>query len=532
VGNASYSNRKDLRLKKIDPTSVCTDILKSLQSFPINLQKVYPKSFRSLNGLTYGLIRTLEGKKLIVMGEVSRIADDPFKGETYHQSSTLKVCDLSIENTQTLMTLFPYTKPTSLKKRPITIGVGDRLGLATPGHIRAIQRFQVGPVLAQQSVRENAQTGRTFTQVIQDAAWAVFQENYQSGYGADGDHLKSLREVENALDAGVSMVTLDLSEKLNLEAFRDPIEVIDRKFIEEIDEGDAEVLFHLFLNKDFSFRIPNGGFSIQFDKEILKRNVLFLHKAIDFTQEVYEFIHSRPGDHGSIDFEISIDETPFPTSPENHLFFIIELNYRGISIDSLAPRFIGEFQKGVDYRGDLAEFREQFYQHAMIARDFGNYKISIHSGSDKFSVFPDMGEIAKAGIHLKTAGTSWLEAMRLIALTKPSLYIEMHQFALSVFEEASKLYHVTTDLNRIPKIETLTDQELPSFLDQEDSRQLLHITYGYLLNAKGENGGQLFRDRFFQTLAQYEEEYWSLLETHIEKHLNSLGVEKVKLPVQ
>ena len=116
--------------------------------------------------------------------------------------------------------------------------------------------------------------------------------------------------------------------------------------------------------------------------------------------------------------------------------------------------------------------------------------------------------------------------MRLIALTKPSLYSEMHQFALSVFEEASKLYHVTTDLNRIPKIETLPDQELPSFLDREDSRQLLHITYGYLLNAKGENGEQLFRDRFFQTLAQYEEEYWSLLETHIEKHLNSLGVEK------
>ena len=458
------------------------------------------------------------------------MTEDPFKGETYHQSSALTVCDLSIENTRTLMALFPYTKPTSLKKLPITIGVGDRLGLATPGHIRAVQRFQVGPVLAQQSVRENLQTGRTFIQVIQDAAWAVFQENYQSGYGADGDHLKSLHEVENALDAGVSMVTLDLSEKLNFEAFSDPLEAINRKFIEEIDKGDAEVFFHLFLNKDFIFRIPNGGFSIQFSEEILKRNVLFFQKAIDFTQEVYEFIHSRPGDHAPIDFEISIDETPFPTSPENHLFFIIELNYRGISIDSLAPRFIGEFQKGIDYRGDLAEFREQFYQHATIARDFGNYKISIHSGSDKFSVFPDVGEIAKGGLHLKTAGTSWLEAMRLIALRNPFLYIEMHRFALSVFEEASNLYHVTANLDRIPKIETFTDQELPSLLDQEDSRQLLHITYGYLLNAKDKNEEPLFRDRFFQTLAQYEEEYWSLLQTHIEKHLNSLGAEKVKPP--
>jgi len=78
----------------------------------------------------------------------------------------------------------------------MTIGTGDRLGVATPGHIRAIKKFQVHPVLAQQSVRENAQTGRSFTQVIQDAAWAVFQENYQEGYGADADHLKSLQEVK------------------------------------------------------------------------------------------------------------------------------------------------------------------------------------------------------------------------------------------------------------------------------------------------------------------------------------------------
>lgn len=458
------------------------------------------------------------------MGKKGPVLTDPFKGSCFQQKSTLKVCDLSSENTEYLMTLFPYTKPISLRKHSITIGTGDRLGVATPGHIRAVQKFGVLPVLAQQSVRENRQTGRNFKEVIQDVAWAVFQENYQSGYGADGDHLKSLQEVKNALDAGVSMVTLDLSEKLNLEAFQDPGEVIDRKFKEEIDEEDAKVLFHLFLNKEFPFKIPHGGFSIQLDEESLKRNVLLFHKAIDFTEEVYKFILSRSGGQAPIDFEISIDETPFPTSPENHLFFIIELNYRGIHIDSLAPRFIGEFQKGVDYRGNLSEFREQFYQHAIIAQDFGNYKISIHSGSDKFSVFPDIGEMAQKGLHLKTAGTSWLEAMRLIALMNPSLYREMHQFALSIFKEASKLYHVTVDLDRIPKIETVQDQELPSLLEQEDSRQLLHITYGYLLNAKDENGKNLFKDRLFHNLTQYEEDYWSLLEKHIEKHINALGL--------
>jgi hypothetical protein len=424
------------------------------------------------------------------------------------------------------MAFFPYTKPISLRNDSITIGTGDRLGMATPGHVRAIQKFQVRPVLAQQSVRENFQTGRNFTGMIQDAAWAVFQENYQRGYGADGDHLKSIQEVKNALDAGVSMLTLDLSENLNFEAFNDSKESINRKFKDEMDEGDSEVLLHLFLNKEFPFKGYHGEVSIRFDKESIKRNALLFHKAIDFTEEVYDFVLSQLGYQNSIDFEISIDETPFPTSPENHLFLVIALNHRGVRIHSLAPRFIGEFQKAIDYRGDIESFRKQFYQHVLIAKNYGNYKISIHSGSDKFTVFPYMGELAKGGLHLKTAGTSWLEALRLIALINPFLYREMHRFALSIFKEASKPYHVTTDLDRIPNLEELRDQDLPGLLDRDDSRQLLHITYGFLLNAKAEDGKLLFRDRLYHQLTKYEEDYWSLLENHIEKHLNFLGVEK------
>ncbi len=84
------------------------------------------------------------------------------------------------------MALFPYTKPVPLRKYPFTIGAGDRLGMATPGHIRAVEKFNVRPVLAQQSVRENGQTGRDFREMIRDTAWSVFQENYRRGYGADG----------------------------------------------------------------------------------------------------------------------------------------------------------------------------------------------------------------------------------------------------------------------------------------------------------------------------------------------------------
>jgi hypothetical protein len=324
------------------------------------------------------------------------------------------------------------------------------------------------------------------------------------------------------------MITLDLTEKLNPSAFTASEAEVDRQFLNQIGEDESKILFHLFLNKAFRLSGAHGDFSIQFDEQSVKRNALLFYPAIDFTEKAYEFIRSRLKGRNSVDFEISIDETPFMTSPENHLFFVICLTQRGVRIDSLAPRFVGEFQKAIDYRGDLAEFRRQFYQHALIARDYGSYKISIHSGSDKFSVFPSMGELAGKGLHLKTAGTSWVEAMRLIARRAPQLYREMHQYALTVFHEAAKLYSVTTDLAKIPKLDEVKDRDLPKYLDQdqEDSRQLIHLTYGYLLNARDDKGEFRFRHRFFQTLTDNEEEYWDLLDKHFQKHLLALGLKK------
>ncbi len=499
-------------------------IIRSLRDFPIDLLKVYPSSLCFKNGLMYGLIRTQEGKKLAVMGERSHVLKDGFEGQCYHQASSLKICDLSPENTGGLMTLFPYTKPVSLREYPMTIGIGDSLGVATPGQIRAIKKFKVHPVLAQQSAAENVQTGRDFVQVIQDAAWAVFQEDYQEGYGADADHLRSLQEVKSALDAGVSMVTLDLSEKISPDILQEPKELIDRRFKEEVDEGDARVIFHLFLDKEFSFADPHEKFFIRFNEESVKRNTLLFHRALGFAEEVYELIRSRTGNRPLVDLAICLDEMSFPTSPENHFYLALELSHRGVHIQSLAPRFLGAFEKGIGYPENEETFRAQFYQHALIAQDEGNYKISVQSGIDKFPAFPYMGELAGGGLHLKTAATGWLEAIRLVALVNPSLYREMHRFTLSIFNEASSVNRVTGDLNRIPKLEDLQDQELPALLDREDLRQLLDITYGYLLNAKNEAGDSLFKHRLYHTLMQYEEDYWSLLEEHIEKQLSALGV--------
>lgn len=501
-------------------------IIRALKAFPVDLLKVYPRSFCHKNRLGYALIRTPDGKKLAVMGERSRVLKNPFQGNCHHQLLSLKLCDLSDGNTESLMELFPYTKPVSLQKYPTTVGTGDRLGVATPGHLRAIRRFYVHPILAQQSIMENSQTGREFTKVIRDAAWAVFQENYHEGYGADGDHLQSLQEVKCAVNAGVSMVTLDLSKKVNPEALREPENWIDRKFDEQIDEGDAKVMFHLFLDKEFVFTGTEGEFTIRFDEESVKRNALLFRKAFDFTEEVYEWIRSQSKNEGSIDVEISMAEAPFTTSPENHFFSALELSHRGVRIQSLAPRFIDENQRRIEDFGGREAFRRQFYLHNLIAQDYGSYKISIHSRSDKVSVFSNLGESSKRFLHLKIHDTSWREAIRLIATVNPTLFREMCPFARPRFEETSKLSNVTTDPGRIPNIGKRSDEELPGLLEREESRKLFDTTYGYLLNTKDPVGKNLFRDRIYDTLMQHEEDYWSMLETHVEKHLKLFGVGK------
>jgi hypothetical protein len=411
----------------------------------------------------------------------------------------------------------------------MTVGIGALLGLAIPGHIRAIKKFQVHPVLAQYTaVEENATIGRNFTQGIQDAVWAVFQENYQDGYGAGGDPLKSLQEVKEALDAGVSMITLDPAGKMSSEAFQASKGWIDRRFKEEIDEGDAQVTFHLFLDKEFVWKGPEGEFAIGFDEESVKRNTLFFYKAMDLIEEVYQLIRSKTGNRPLVDFEISLEEAPFPTSPENHFFFALELSHRGVRIQSLAPQFVGEFQKGMDDRKDRETFHRQFYQHALIAQDYGSYKISLHSERNELPVLSEMGGMSNGSFHLKTAGASWLEAVRLVALRNPSLYREIHRYASSSIKEASERSWGTTDLNQITNLQKVHHQEPPRLLDQEDSRELLQIPNGFVLKATDGDGKNLFRDPVYDTLIQYEEEYWSLLEKHIEHHLNSLGIKKTE----
>lgn len=478
-----------------------------IQQDPALVATVYESSVHALNGTVLFLAGRKSVKRLYACGAGTGLFQEL---EGMAIAADVKECELTVANSLTLRKYFPFTNPVALAGHATTIGLGDRLGLATPGHLQTVKSFNVRPVLAQQSIRELNLTGRTYAEVLADAVWAVFQEDYQGGFGADGDHLKTPDEVRMALDNGYTMITLDCSEHIkNIPSASDP--AVETHY-GSLDAAEKSRLEAKFLGKTFEA----GGLKITFSPELLRYNAAVYQRAINFAIGIYQQILkplSRP-----VDFEVSIDETQTATDPASHFFVALQLVEAGVKVVSLAPRFCGEFQKGVDYQGDIEQFEKEFKEHFQIAEHFG-YKVSVHSGSDKFSIFPIVGRESGGKLHVKTAGTNWLEAVRVIAAADPGLYREMHRYALEHFGEAKKYYHVTTDLARIPNIDGLSDASLPELLYQKDARQLLHITYGLILLSKDEHR---FRERIYDCLAKNEDLYAKYLRWHIGNHLRTL----------
>ncbi|WP_156158168.1 tagaturonate epimerase family protein [Gordoniibacillus kamchatkensis] len=472
--------------------------------------RVYSASWTEADGAKLVMIRTAEGRFIAAVG--SGELYDSLQGETVEGG---KLCPLTHANRLVLNRFLPHTKPQAFGTQIATIGLGDRLGIASPGHIRTVRGRSVRPILAQQSIRELNLTGRTYEDVLDAACYAAFQEGYKDGFGADGDHLKKAEDIEYALRLGFTMLTLDCSEQID-------------NTVGNLSPADVEARYAA-LPADVRSRYESRylgtapqveGAAIAFTREALMKDVLIYGAAIDFMESIYRrYIENLDRE---VDFEISIDETMTPTSPEAHYLVANELHVRGVRIFSMAPRFCGEFQKGIDYIGDIAQFERELASHAAIADHFG-YKLSIHSGSDKFSVFPLIGKYTQGRFHLKTAGTNWLEAVRVVAEKNPALYRKMHQFTLDRFEEATAYYHVTTDLAQIAPIGEVSDAQLPDYMNENNARQLLHITYGLLLQAKDAGGRKLFADEFFATLVEQEDHYAEGLGKHIGKHLDLLG---------
>lgn len=468
--------------------------------------KEYPSSYAKVEEDELFLCKIGEVKKILAIGQGIFFS----KLEGTSLADTVKLCPLSHQNRLVLNQYLPYTLPSAFGRQVATFGLGDRLGKATPGHIRSIKNYNVKPILAQQSKRELDLTGRSFEQVLDDVCFAVFQEGYQGGFGADGDHLKKIADIEDALHCGYTMITLDCSEKIG-------------RGIENLSEYEVNEIYKNFPS-DYRSRVEGsylskgfliGGETYYFSKEDLIRCVLIYHDTIDFVKEVYFDCLGKAKQ--AVDYELSIDETESITTAQGHLFVAMELEYHKVPVTSLAPRFVGEFQKGIDYIGNIDEFERHLKQHASIADYFG-YKLSIHSGSDKFRVFPMIGDYTGGRLHLKTSGTSWLEAVDTIAEENPLLYRKIHRKALEHFNEAKILYKVFADLDKVDALDLRKDEELGDYLKKDDSRQLLHISYGFIL------GDPALKSELNHTLEMNEEHYYERLIKHIGRHLDLINL--------
>jgi hypothetical protein len=175
----------------------------------------------------------------------------------------------------------------------------------------------------------------------------------------------------------------------------------------------------------------------------------------------------------------------------------------------LAPRFIGSFEKGVDYIGDLTVLDAEMARHAAVTKHFDTYKISLHSGSDKFSVYPLLVKHWGSRLHVKTAGTSYLEALRTLAVTEPDLFERIWALGLERYGEDRATYHVSADPQKVA-----SGLSLAALLDDFHAREILHVTFGSAL--------MQFGPEIKAALMRHMDLYTSNLQKHFRKHLDLL----------
>jgi len=383
-----------------------------------------------------------------------------------------------------------------------SFGFGDRLGLATPGHIAAVHGTKFAPIFAQQSVRENTRTGRTPQQVIDDAKRAVEAANWELPWGADADHLKTLEDIPPFVEAGYTFFTVDPGEHVDNAADTDSMDVLRQKVAGlNWDEFSAP-----YLNQNGEQVWGQFAKSPQGEAETLMRATVKYGKAIQHAVAMFQLLSEMKD---AFDFEVSVDETDTPTTPLEHFFIANELTRRGVKFTSLAPRLIGRFEKGVDYIGDLVELDAELAKHAAVTKYFGTYKLSLHSGSDKFSIYPLIANYWGEQLHVKTAGTSYLEALRVVAQCEPDLFLKIYSLGRERYETDRHSYHVSARLELLPKT-----GDLPSLLEDFHAREILHVTFGSAL--------ALFGAELKGALLKNETVYLEGLQAHLEKHLQLL----------
>ena len=481
---------------------------------------VHEPSVTRQEGVLYLLVETDDGQRrlaVIAPAGSPQLAD--FDGTPSASGEhTLLLGPPSPENAEALRNRLAWLRPTIQGLRT-GVGLGDRLGLATPGHLRAVRATggHLVPFPAQQSIREMSRTGRTPQQVMDDATWGVFAEGWRAGFGADADHLKTPEGIDRCLAAGYTFYTFDPGEHVDSAAEHVPPDALRTRFDnlpwEQLEDSPAAL-----AARYLSTPVSCEEHVIHFDELTLMRAAVKYGRAVSHVAMLYRHL-AQAGAGRDWEVEVSVDETETPTTHAEHVYIATELRRLGAHWVSLAPRYVGRFEKGVDYTGDVNAFEADMGVHAAIARTLGPYKLSLHSGSDKFSIYDAAARQTRGLVHLKTAGTSYLVALQTIAALEPGLLRSIYAFAREHYEADRASYHVSARLDRAPAPASLDDAALPTLLEQFDAREILHVTFGSVLTARDADGQRLFYDRVMEVLRAHPEAYAADLQIHFLRHL-------------
>lgn len=477
----------------------------------MEIEKTYQASVTELAGTTYSLVKLVNGeKRLVVQGDTAVFSGTPHDDQLF--------CELTPENARQLRARLPWLNPVPLGVQT-SFGFGDRMGSATPGHIQALREVdidgRIAPIFAQQSVRENSRIGRTPQQVMDDALWGIFQEGWTAVWGADADHVKEVDHLAPFVQAGYTFFTIDPSDHVDNDAQTDSLETLANKAAAlpwDVLQTTLADVRHRYGRAPI--HLPN--LTLPFDEVTLLRALAKYGRALAHTITIAQALTAQMGGR-PFELEMSVDETDTPTSVHEHFFIVNELNRAGVPVVSVAPRFVGKFQKGVDYIGDVAEFERELVQHIAILDHFDNYKLSVHTGSDKFSIYPIVARLAHGRVHVKTAGTSYLEALRVLSVVDTGLFRKILDLGHERFAQDRKSYFLDCQPEKVPTGGQLGDADCPALLEDFDARQLLHVTFGSALDVYG-------RD-LHTTLAQHEAAYDAALRYHFRRHLEPFSID-------
>ncbi len=373
-----------------------------------------------------------------------------------------------------------------------TFGSGDRFGHQGEAQLSAVMEARARGIDVcpawNKSNREHSIIGSRPGDLRAEADAAVRALGYDGEYYVDADHI-GLATVDGFL-AGSDFFTLDVADSIGKAA----------------DAADVDEFVAAHSHLAGRLTIPGIEKPLEIDEETIRRTASKFLLAAQEAGRIQRHIAAAKGE----DFvtEVSVDETDAPQSPVELLLILAMLARENVPVQTIAPKFTGRFNKGVDYVGDLAQFEKEFDQDlsvlAYAVAEFGlpkTLKLSVHSGSDKFSLYPIINRLVRkhdAGLHVKTAGTTWLEEVIGLAESGGDAWRVargIYAGAHDKFEELTAPYATVIDIDRdqLPSPADVADWSPEQFVralrhDQSCAeynphlRQLIHV--GFKVAAK------------------------------------------------